>query len=106
MELYFPLGSRYQKRRVSSEAQRGLALWNAVLEQALQRSIKLLIRETISTWTDTASKKGLGAFFTSERQPSPQPDSAFCLTLPSHLTRKLEHINTQERRAVEQGLLN
>lgn len=105
MELYFPIGGRHQKRRVSSEAQNDLAWWNAVLEQPPQRSIKLRIRETISTWTDAASTKGLSAFFTSERHPSPQPDSAFCLALPSHLLRKQEHINTQEMRAVEQALL-
>lgn len=49
MELYFPIGGRHQKRRVSSEAQNDLARWNAVLEQPPQRSIKLRIRETIST---------------------------------------------------------
>ena len=105
MELYFPRGSRHQKRRLSCEAQKDLAWWDMVLKQAPHRSIKLRIRETISTWTDVASTKGLGAFFTSEREPTPQPDSAFCLVLPSHFARRREHINTQEMRAVEQALL-
>ena len=105
IELYFPVQSRHQRRRLSSKGQKDLAWWDNVLKLAPQKSIKVQIRETISTWTDAASTKGLGAFFTSIEQPIPQPNSAFCLALPRHLVRKREHINTQEMRAVEQALL-
>lgn len=105
LELYFPAGSRHQNRRMSSEALKDLASWDEILSQAPQRSIHSQKRETISTWTDAASTKGLGAFFISNLQPIPQPDMAFSIAVPRDVSRKKEHINTQEMRAVEQALL-
>lgn len=106
MELYFPAGNRHQKRRISGEALKDLALWDEILAQAPERSIHYPKRETISTWTDAASTKGLGAFFISNLQSIPQPDMAFSIALPQDVTRKREHMNTQEMRAVEQALLH
>ena len=39
MELYFPAGSKHQKRRMSGEAHKDLVWWDEVLAQAPQRSI-------------------------------------------------------------------
>ena len=105
MELHFPPGSGYHKRRLSSEAREDLAWWTEILSQAPYRSIAFQSRETILTWSDAASTKGLGGYYTSEAQPSPQPDSIFSIALPSSIAHASEHINTKEMRGVEQVLL-
>lgn len=105
LQIYFPPGSGHQRRRISSEAHKDLAWWAEVLSDAPQRSIALHTREIICTWSDAASTKGLGAYFTSPAQPYPQPDSVLSIALPYLATQANEHINTQEMRAVEQILL-
>ena len=106
MELYFPPGTRHGKRRLSREAHKDLAWWLDVLRIAPERSIAKRMREVVSAWSDVASTKGLGAFYISETQASPLPESAFAIALPSHLANINEHINTQEMRTVEQVLLH
>jgi len=105
MELHFPPGGRYQRRGLSTEAQKDLAWWEEVLTRAPKRSIAVRVRKSISCWSDASSTKGLGAFYTCEKQPEPQADSAFTIPLPKNLSLRKEHINTQEMRAVEQALL-
>jgi len=106
MELYFPAGSKYQQRRISGEAHKDLVWWDEGLAHAPRRSIDSPKGETISTWTNTASTKGLGAFFIRNLQPIPQPDMGFSIALPRDIIRKNEHINTPEMQGVEQALLH
>ena len=77
-----------------------------VLSLVPERSISNTERERILAWSDTASTKGLGAFYLRQNQLHPQPDSAFSIPLPRSLLKGQEHINTQEMRAVEQVLLH
>ena len=105
MELYFPSSGRYQQRRLSSEARKDIDWWWEALAGKPERSILTRVRQTISTWSDAASKKGLGGYYTCETHPLPQSDSVFAIVLPNNPTRQREHINTQEMRAVEQVLL-
>ena len=105
MDLYFPPGTRHAKRRLSREAQKDLALWSEVLKHPPERSIAQKTREVVLAWSDAASTKGLGRYYLSGSQTSPLPESAISITLPPHLTKTKEHINTQEMRAVEQVLL-
>jgi len=105
MELYFPQGSKDRRRRISSEAHKDLAWWSQILSESPERSIRTRDRNIIRTWTDAASKKGLGGYFLQEGETIPQPGAAFSIRLPRHLGRTKEHINTQEMRAVEQALL-
>jgi len=60
MQLYFPPGSGYHRRRISNDACKDLAWWTEALTHAPQRSIVLQTREIICTWSDAASTKGLG----------------------------------------------
>ena len=105
MELYFPSSGQYQRRWLSSEARKDIGWWWEALAGKPERSILTRVRQTISTWSDTASTKGLGGYYTCETQPLPQPDSVFAIILSNNPTRQREHINTQEMRAVEQVLL-
>lgn len=105
MELYFPPGNGHLRRRISGEGRKDLAWWAEVLSGAPERSIATHARETIFVWTDAASSKCLGAFFTTNTQPTPQPESAFSIVLPTSQTHAREHINTLEMRAVEQAIL-
>lgn len=80
-----------------------------MLAVAPERSIKIGSREIIALWSDAAGTKGLGPFYPDEHSqsnPHPKPGAAFSLSLPRHLARMNEHINTKEMRAVEQGLLH
>ena len=106
MELYFPLGSRHQPRRISGAVKKDIAWWAKALSLVPERSIAYAERERIRVWSDTASTKGLGAFYLREHQVHPQPDAAFSIPLPRSLVKGQEHINTQEMRAVEQVLLH
>ena len=56
-------------------------------------------------WSNAASTKGLGGYSLSGSQTSPLPESALAITLPPHLMKTKEHINTEEMGAVEQVLL-
>jgi len=105
MEVHFPRGGRYQRRRLSSEAKKDLVWWAAVLTRMPKRSIAIQVRETISVWSDASSTKGLSAFYTSQSQPQPQLHCAFAISISPNPSERNEHINTQERRAVEQALL-
>jgi len=105
MELYFPPGNGHQGRWISGEGRKDLAWWAEVLSGASERSIATHARETIFVWTDAASSKGEGAFYTTNTQPTPQPESAFSIVLPTSQTHTREHINTLEMRAVEQAIL-
>jgi len=106
MELYCAAGGRYYRRCLSTEARQDLIWWQDVLRGEPRRSIPTREQETISTWADGSCTKGIGAFYKCATQPLPQVDSAFAIELPSNLSRRREHINTQEMRAVEQGLLH
>ena len=106
MEVYFPLGSRHQRRRISGAAKKDIAWWAKVLSLVPERSIAYAERERIRVWSDAASTKGLAAFDLREHQVHPQPDAAFSIPLPRSLVKGQEHINTQEMRAVEQVLLH
>jgi len=105
MEMYFPPGNRHQRRRISGEGRKDLAWLAEVLSGAPERSIATHARETIFVWTEAASSKGLGAFSTTNTRPTPQPESAFSIVLPTSQTHAREHINTLEMRAVEQAIL-
>jgi len=105
MQLYFPPGSGQQRHRISSEAQKDLAWWAEVLSDNPQRSIALQRREIIRTWSDAASTKGLGAYYTCLSLPYPQAHSVLSIALPNSTIHTREHINTEEMRAVEQILL-
>lgn len=83
MQLYFPPGSGYHRWHISNEACKDLAWWAEVLSQAPQRSIALQNREIICTWSDAASTKGLGAYYTCPSQPYPQPNSVLSIALPT-----------------------
>ena len=61
MQLYILTERTYYRRRISSEAQRGLTWWQKVLARAAERSIRKESRETISIYSDAAGTKGLGA---------------------------------------------
>ena len=105
MKLYFPPGTRHAKRRLSREAQKDSAWWSEVLKNPPERSIAQKTREVVLAWFDAASTKDLGGYYLSGSQTSPLPESAFSITLPPHLTKTKEHINTEAMRAVEQVLL-
>ena len=105
MQLYFPPGSGHQRRRTSSEARKDLAWWAEVLSDNPQRSIALRRREIIRTWSDAASTKGLGVYYTCPSLPYPQANSVLSIALPNPTIHTREHINTEEMRAVEQILL-
>jgi len=105
MELYFPPGNGHQRQRISGEGRKDLAWWAEVLSEVPERSIATHATETIFIWTDAASSKGLGAFYTTNTQPTPQPESVFSIVLPTSQTHAREHINTLEMRAVEQAIL-
>ena len=105
MQLFFPPGKGHQRRRISREAKKDLAWWSQTLAGIPERSIVRRKRETISTWTDAATTKWLGAFYTTESQSIAQPDSAFSILLSTSRGQTKEHINTLEMRAVEQALL-
>jgi len=105
MELYFPPGNGHQPRRISGEGRKDLAWWAEVLSGAPEWFIATHARETIFIWTDAASSKGLGAFYTMNTQLTPQPESAFSILLLTSQTHAREHINTLEMRAVEQAIL-
>jgi len=108
IELYFSRGIRHAKRPLSREAHKDLACqwWLDVLRITPERSIAKRTREVVSAWSDAPSTQGLGAFYISETQTPPLPQSAFAITLPSHLANINEHINTQATSAVEQVLLH
>jgi len=105
MELYFPPGNGHQQQRISDEGRKDLAWWAEVLSGAPERSIANHARETIFVWTDAASSRGLGAFYTTNTQPMPQLESPFSIVLPTSQTHAREHINILEMRAVEQAIL-
>ena len=120
MQIYFPARWGQHRRRISSEASKDLRWWLAALAMEPERSIKKRDRETISLWSDTAGRKGLGAFYMDSSQftggggkqdtrqnicPTPLPGAAFSIPLPRYLRRMNEHINTKEMRAVEQAQL-
>ena len=105
MELYFTPGSRYHKRRLSSEARKDLMWWTETLSTAPEWSIASQFREMILTWSDAASTNGLGGYYTSESQPFPQLDSIISIALPRSIAHGREHINTKEMQGVEQVLL-
>ena len=105
MQLYFPLGNRHCKRRISSEAQKDLLWWATAIAGSPKRSIAAQIRDLVSTWSDAASTKGLGAYYTTPSQPYPQIESILSIALPTSPIHQREHINTKEMRAVEQLLL-
>ena len=105
MEFYVPLGGRYQRRRLSSEAKMYLVWSEEVLTKTPKRSIAVQVQQTISIWSDASSTKGLAAFYTSHSQPQPQPNSAFAIPISPIPSLRNEHINTQEMRAVKQALL-
>ena len=104
-ELHFPPGSGYDKQRLSSEARKDLMSWTETLSTAPERSIASQFGEMILTWSDAASTKGLGGYYTSESQPSPQLDSIISIALPRSIVHRREDINTKEMRGVEQVLL-
>jgi len=70
MQLYFPPGSRHCKRHISSEAQKDLVWWAKALASSPERSIAAQTREIVSTWSDAASTKGLGAIILVSRNPT------------------------------------
>ena len=105
MELYFPPGNGHQGRRISGEGREDLAWWAEVLSGAPERLIATHAKETIFVWTDAASSKGSGGFYTTNTQPTPQPESVFSIVLPTSQTHAREYINTFEMRAVEQAIL-
>ena len=105
MQLYFPPGSGQHRCHISSEARKDLAWWAEALAHSPQRSIALRKRKIIRPWSDAASTKGLGEYNTCPAPPYPQPDSVLSIALPSPRVHAREHINTEEKRAVEQILL-
>ena len=120
LQLYFPVGKSRHRRRISGQAILALRWWLDALERKPERSIQKREREVISLWTDAASTRGLGSYYIDERKTGsavnnpgttvhtphkPCPGTAFSISLPRQLSRKREHINTKEMRAVEQALL-
>ena len=105
MQLYYPPGSGHHRRRISGEAWKDLAWWAEALARNPQRSIALWKRKIICTWSDAASTKGLGAYYTCPARPYPQLDLVLSIALPSPRVHAIEHINTEEMRAAEQILL-
>jgi len=82
MELHFPPGMGDHKGRLSSEARKDLLWGTETLSTAPEGSIALQFHEMILTWSDAASTKGLGAYYTSESQPSPALDTIISIALP------------------------
>jgi len=120
MEIYFPPAGGRVPRRISGEARKDLGWWSKVLVRQPERSIDPRARQALIVWTDAAGTKGLGAFYIDYRPSGeqrekaahcikacrvPAPGSAFSTSLPRHILRKREHINTKEIPAVEQALL-
>ena len=90
MELYYPPGIWYTKRRVSPEAQKDLDWWANTLSHVPARSMALKTLDVIYAWSDAASTKGLGAFYTSLMQPTPTYNSAFSIRENLSYTMKSE----------------
>jgi len=94
MELYFPPGSKHNRKHESSEAQKNLTWWSKALLLPPERSIANRRREVIRAWSDAASTKGFGGFYISRNQHHPEPGSAFSIPIPQSLAQGKEQINT------------
>lgn len=122
MQIYFPGGGNQCRKRISSEAKKDLNWWLRALNNVPERSIKHLERERVLVWMDASGTKGLGGFYMEECRHrasgeriertigctcinEPKQGAAFSISIPRHIARQHQHINTKEMHVVEQALL-